>query len=415
MSVSHSPKLDSLSPVCALANHDLDPLFWRPEVLHPHSAWCGHISFAHWVVRVISPRTLVELGTHTGVSYSAFCLAVEREKLDAKCFAVGSWMGDQAGYYGDEVFSALKEDHRSRFSAFSTLIRCHFDDAVAFFLDNSIDLLHIHGFQSYEAVKSHFSTWRVKLSCRAIILFHNSNVLRDDVGIWKFWAEIRKMYPSFEFTHGNGLGMLVVGDKPSPSIIEFCHLTDSAELATLRDRFALIGERWEVEAKWQAEQQTLNKNVSLTKLRRALWDPQQESTGTVAADETAIAETMIAREVAHASAYLLADVETGLEQVRAEVSPARETTRRSEVEIVYAERENSRLQRKPDKLVDWAATEHNFLLRELFHAHEATIKAQETSQRQARARVLAEGRLRAAQQRIKLIEHGPSSSLASGI
>jgi hypothetical protein len=66
-----------------LCDAQLDPLFWRAAVIDPHSAWCSHIPFAHWVVRATSPRVIVELGTHTGVSYMALCLAVEREQSDA--------------------------------------------------------------------------------------------------------------------------------------------------------------------------------------------------------------------------------------------------------------------------------------------------------------------------------------------
>ena len=52
---------------------DLNPLFWRRGRTGVVSAWYGHVPFAHWIVAAVKPRTLVELGTHNGVSYSAFC------------------------------------------------------------------------------------------------------------------------------------------------------------------------------------------------------------------------------------------------------------------------------------------------------------------------------------------------------
>ncbi len=95
---------DGMNDLDALVSPSLDPLFWRAERLGIASAWWQHVPFGHWVVRATRPRSLVELGTHTGVSYSAFCQAVARSHLDTRCYAVDTWRGDpQAGIYGRAV------------------------------------------------------------------------------------------------------------------------------------------------------------------------------------------------------------------------------------------------------------------------------------------------------------------------
>jgi hypothetical protein len=87
----------------------------------------------HWVVRAVKPRTLVELGTHNGVSYSAFCEAVARGGLDTRCFAVDTWRGDDhARHYGEEVYLDFRRFHDSRSGAFSELLRCTFNDALSY-------------------------------------------------------------------------------------------------------------------------------------------------------------------------------------------------------------------------------------------------------------------------------------------
>ena len=51
-------------------------IFASPRRLTPISAWHEHIPFAMFLVEIIKPRTIVELGTHYGDSYCAFCQAV---------------------------------------------------------------------------------------------------------------------------------------------------------------------------------------------------------------------------------------------------------------------------------------------------------------------------------------------------
>jgi hypothetical protein len=90
---------------------------------------------------------VVELGTHTGVSYSAFCHAVKTLQLSTRCFAVDTWRGDEhAGFYPDRVFNDISKFNLVNYASFSTLIRSTFDAALEKFEDGSIDLLHIDGY-----------------------------------------------------------------------------------------------------------------------------------------------------------------------------------------------------------------------------------------------------------------------------
>jgi O-antigen biosynthesis protein len=60
---------DLLSP---LFSSDLAPLFWRPSRIGVTSAWWTHVPFAQWLITATRPRSIVELGTHGGVSYAPF-------------------------------------------------------------------------------------------------------------------------------------------------------------------------------------------------------------------------------------------------------------------------------------------------------------------------------------------------------
>lgn len=177
---------------------DLDPLFWREGPTHAVSAWYGHVPFAHWIVGASKPRTLVELGTQNGVSYAAFCEAVVRNGLNTRCYAVDTWLGDdQTGHYGEEVYAYFRIFHDERYGAFSELMRCTFDDALTYMSDASVDLLHIDGLHTYEAVRNDFESWRPKLSDSAIVLFHDTNVRERDYGVWRLWEELHAQPTKF--------------------------------------------------------------------------------------------------------------------------------------------------------------------------------------------------------------------------
>lgn len=226
----------------------------RPEILGhalplappdyiPLSAWIGHLPFAAWLVDALKPRMLVELGVHNGASYCAFCEAVARGGLATACFGVDSWVGDpHAGHYGADVLTELRTYHDPRYAAFSRLIQSSFDEALDHFADGSIDLLHIDGFHTYEAVQHDFESWRPKLSARAVVLFHDTNVREGSFGVWRFWDETRQVYPHFQFLHAHGLGVLGVGPE-QPEALQRLFAASETEAASVRMIFGQLGQR----------------------------------------------------------------------------------------------------------------------------------------------------------------------------
>ena len=219
-----------------------------PRLLSDVSAWEEHIPLAFALVQLARPRLLVELGTHKGDSYCAFCQAVDTLKLDTRCFAVDTWSGDaHAGTYSTSVLNELRDHHDALYARFSTLVPSTFDDAVARFENASIDFLHIDGLHTYDAVKHDFETWRPKLSDRAVVLFHDTAVTTGDFGVHTLWRELtaNSAAPHFEFNHGPGLGVLALGPHCEPALVDFL-ATANAQPVAVRDYFAALGQRLEL-------------------------------------------------------------------------------------------------------------------------------------------------------------------------
>jgi glycosyltransferase involved in cell wall biosynthesis len=214
--------------------------FWAPEQLSPQPAWLEHVPFAFWLIGALRPRTLVELGTHGGCSYFAFCQAVQRLETETRCYAIDTWKGDEhAGFYDEDVYRQLRTHHDARYTAFSTLIRATFDGALPHFSDGTIDLLHIDGRHYYDDVRHDFEGWRPKLSDRGVVLMHDTNVRERDFGVSKLWEELRTEYPSFEFLHGHGLGLLAVGRALADPVRMLC--SASGATTHVRDAYARLG------------------------------------------------------------------------------------------------------------------------------------------------------------------------------
>lgn len=191
---------------------DQHPLiFLRPRISHPYG-WVGHIPFAYLLIDLLRPSSVVELGTHSGNSYLAFCQAVAELGLDTRCTAVDSWEGDtHARQYGSDVLADLKTFHDPRYAGFSQLSQKYFDDAAGDFEEGSIDLLHIDGLHTYEAVRNDFETWLPKLSTKAVVILHDAEVKDRNFGVWKFVEELAVKYRIFQFRHSNGLAVVEVG------------------------------------------------------------------------------------------------------------------------------------------------------------------------------------------------------------
>ncbi|MFT4228668.1 MAG: class I SAM-dependent methyltransferase [Microbacterium sp.] len=214
--------------------------YWMPEQ-HPASAWVTHAPFAAWLVDVLRPREVVELGTHNGFSCFAFAEAAKRLGLPVRVNALDSWSGDEhAGFYGEAVYEAVRAVVERDYPSVR-MLRGFFSESRPLFDDASVDLLHIDGRHFYDDVVEDYTEWVTTVRDGGIVLFHDIAVRDRGFGVWRLWDELAEPGRSFAFSHGHGLGVLVIGTVPDGPIRELV-TADDETAERIRADFERLGD-----------------------------------------------------------------------------------------------------------------------------------------------------------------------------
>ena len=228
------------------------------------SAWIDHLAFAYDIVEAVRPELLVELGTHKGLSYFAFCQSMVENDIEGLAYAVDNWEGEEhAGKHESQVYQEVMKHNREYYRAFSYPLKMYFHEALNHFDNDTIDLLHIDGLHTYDAVKEDFSNWYPKVKPGGIILFHDICARIKDFGVWKFWEELQEEHQCFSFHHGFGLGVLRKpgGYKPDHPLLQLLFDSPQEEHGEIRKIYSLASEFLECKRKTRrliAGQQALN-------------------------------------------------------------------------------------------------------------------------------------------------------------
>lgn len=223
----------------------LEPSGTTIETLTP-TAWGGHIPFMFCLMNYMRPRTYLELGTHYGASFFAVCQAIRKFEIDCSPTAVDLWLGDEhAGQYDEDVYRQFKWILENKYTGIGHVLRKDFNDAAADFENRTLDLIHIDGLHTYEAVKNDYETWLPKACENSVILFHDTNVRERGFGVWKLWDEIKNNYASFNFTHTHGLGIIALGSAASNPVVPLLQIINSSDASrkSFDNFFRLAGER----------------------------------------------------------------------------------------------------------------------------------------------------------------------------
>ncbi len=181
------------------------------------STWVDHLPFAYDLVEAIRPGVVVELGVYNGLSFFTFCQSMVENDIDGVAYAVDCWEGDEhTDAYDDSIYQDVQQHAREHYRGITYLMKMYFSEALQHFAAESIDLLHIDGLHTYDAVKEDFESWYPKVRPGGIVLFHDVMARMKDFGAWRFFDELEAEHETFKFNHGFGLGVLrKPGGEPS--------------------------------------------------------------------------------------------------------------------------------------------------------------------------------------------------------
>jgi len=175
------------------------------------SAWLIHCEMIRRLVRELDPDVIVELGTHWGHSFFSM---VEGAGKDCECIAVDTWEGDvMAGEYGSEVYDFVKDVRDDYSDKDIKLWKTTFNEAARRFERTGllIDILHIDGLHTYNAVRHDYDTWKDYVAGNGVIMFHDIGVRMTGFGVYQLWEALKRFHPDWYFIEdmrGAGLGIM---------------------------------------------------------------------------------------------------------------------------------------------------------------------------------------------------------------
>lgn len=208
-------------------------MFWRPDHVEP-SPWLDHLPWLFWLMEAMAPQRCVTLGARRGSPYSAFCQGAGRLGLDAECLLVAD---DE-----DDLAAEIHIMADRRYGAAARRLNVSPRRAAKQVEAGSVDILALDVQPSDADMDDILDRWLSRVSERGIVLIPGINRREPGCVAHEHFAALQVTYRSLTFHHGDGLGVLVVGERP-PELVETLLSRWNAPTAarTVREVFARLG------------------------------------------------------------------------------------------------------------------------------------------------------------------------------
>lgn len=166
------------------------------------SAWKGHRSFAEFLVQIMKPAIIVELGVDYGYSTFVFANALQSQSHNGFIYGIDLFGGDIHTGYRNTYNSVLTNIDTNKLTQVKIVAGDFSEISKSWSLP--INILHIDGLHTYEAVKCDYENWSKFVEIDGIILFHDVISFYEIANFFTQVGGWHKLY----FTHSAGLGIL---------------------------------------------------------------------------------------------------------------------------------------------------------------------------------------------------------------
>lgn len=177
------------------------------------TAWTDHCIFAAELVKLLEPEIIVDLGVDEG--YSTFSFAAYNV---GKVYGIDAFLGDPMVGLKQTYnkVNHISKEIKLKFGINNIdFIQGLFDD-VAKDWNKEIDILHIDGFHTLEAVENDYNKWSKFCHNNSIILFHDVLEHHESVGEFFMNTDGYKILRK----QSSGLGILTVNKQLNDIIQE---------------------------------------------------------------------------------------------------------------------------------------------------------------------------------------------------
>ena len=180
-------------------NNSISRFRYKQLISSSHTAWYENFEKAVIISNIVRPKVVVDLGVDHG--FSTFAFAYSGHGI---IYGIDSFEGDIHAGHRDTYSHVMdtKEQLKDLKISEVNFIKGYFED-IAVNWDKKIDILHIDGLHTYDAVKQDFYTWKKFFDENTVVLFHDTISFKQTVG--KFFDELEGN--KYNFKDGCGLGV----------------------------------------------------------------------------------------------------------------------------------------------------------------------------------------------------------------